>query len=144
MEEKIEEVKKLIRADPSDRAIERKLNRIQSLLSKTSSIINKVEAKIDGKVRKICLTIDRSCETMVTNVAQVLTEGLQLSLTWSDINSHTKYLGMILIACRALLVAGNVSVYVLSKEKLEELQKKQEKIKDITETLDSFKNKLIK
>lgn len=140
--EKIGEVRNLVRSNPNNRAIERKVTRIGTLCLKVLTLISETEAKINERIQKLYLYVDKTVDNMATNVVPILTEGLQLCLTWDVLKLETKLLGIGLATLRTAAIAGNAYVHYLSQKQLEELQQDQKKVNDLKEKLEKLQEEI--
>ena len=142
IEKKMEEVRNLMKTDPENRAIEKKINRINILCSIALKLISKTEARIDGRIKKLYLYVDNAVENMTTNTVSLLTEGLQLCLIWDELTLETKMLGIGVAALRSTVIAGNAYIYYLSQKQLEKLQQDQQKVTALKEELDKLQKQI--
>lgn len=138
----MEEVRNLMKTDPENRAIEKKINRINTLCSKALKLISETEARIDGRIKKLYLYVDNTVENMTTNTVSLLTEGLQLCLIWDELTLGTKMFGIGVAALRSTVIAGNAYIYYLSQKQLEELQQDQQKVTALKEELDKLQKQI--
>ena len=142
IEKKMEEVRNLMKTDPENRAIEKKINRINTLCSKALKLISETEARIDGRIKKLYLYVDNAVENMTTNTVSLLTEGLQLCLIWDELTLGTNMFGIGVAALRSTVIAGNAYIYYLSQKQLEELQQDQQKVTALKEELDKLQKQI--
>ena len=142
IEKKTEEVRRLMKTDPEDRDIEKKVNRISTLCLRVLRLISATEARIDGRIKKLNLYAEKTVENMATNAVSIVTEGLQLFLTWDELTWETKMFGISLAALKSAAIAGNAYIYHISKKQIEELQQDQQKVIDLKEALDKLQNQI--
>ena len=142
--EKIEEVRNLMNTDPNNTAIERKVTRIGTLCLKTLALINEIEARIDGRMQKLYLYVDKAVNNMATNAVSIVTDCLQLYLNWDILKLETNFLGIGLAAFTSGAIAANAYVYYLSQKQLEELQQDQKDVIDLKKEFDKLQEEIDK
>ena len=123
MEAMVTEFVDLCKRKPNDPSVNRKMMRINTLYTSTLGKISNQRVQINGYIQCLDLQVEYSAVDSAVNLVTAVTQALQVLLTWPNLFTITKVVGVASIAAFMGLAFANYKMYQLSQDALKDLRK---------------------
>ena len=138
MESMVMELVEICETQPGDKSIPRKTAKICTLFQSTTAKISDITVKINGLMQRLDLISDYAVVDALFHTATALTRAYQLWSVFQNLSSPTKLLGALSVAMYGMFGVANGTIFMISKEKLQELRKDLKEAIVLKETLNEL------
>ncbi|CAB3996296.1 Hypothetical predicted protein [Paramuricea clavata] len=138
METMVMELMEICETQPEDKSINRRMTKINSLFTSTISKISDITVKINGHIQRLDVVIDYAAVDVVSNSITALRQAYKLWSVFENLSSPSKWLGALSVAMYGVFGVANAAVFVISRDRLKELQKDLREVVYLRKTLDDL------
>ena len=138
MEAMVTEFLDLCKRKPNDRSVNRKMMKINTLYASTLGKISNLRVTINGHIQCLDLQADYSVVDGVANFVTAGAQALQVLLTWPNLFTVTKVMGVTSAVALTVISFANGKIYQLSQDALKDLRKSLNEVKDLQNMLQNL------
>ena len=123
---------------PEDTRIPVMMSDIKRLYNFMISKVNDIRVRINGHIQQLNFTSKSAALNSVHNAVIAVGEGYQLWTIFENLSLHTKWLGIMSVGLRSIFGICKAAEFLISENKLKELQKDLKNANYLKETLDDL------